>query len=73
MCLLMFEPFVKDDVETEDEVYFAFFLFSGHFFFFCCELVGVIDPVASVTRLSLSNVLCFFGPLSGQRVSFGHL
>lgn len=28
--------------------------------FFCCELVGVIDPVASVTRLSLSNLFCFF-------------
>lgn len=68
----MYEPFVKDDVEKKkkDEVYFALFLFifSGHFFF-CCELVSVIDHVASVTRLSFGCPTPLGLCLSVQRVN----
>lgn len=64
-----YEPFVKDDVEKKKSVFcLVFIFFSGHFFF-CCELVSVIDHVASVTRLSFGCPTPLGLCLSVQRVN----
>lgn len=73
MYVSVYDLFVKNDVgkkkKKEDEVYFAFFVFWPHFFF-CCKLVSVIDPVASLTRLAFGCTTCLGLCLLVQRVFF---
>lgn len=54
ICMSMW----KQKQKKEDEVYFAFVIFWPRFVFFCCKLVSVIDPVASLTHLAFGCPTC---------------
>lgn len=54
----MCELFLKDNVGKTMEKK-GYFLFSGPHFSFCCKLVSVIDPVASLTRLAFGRPTLF--------------
>lgn len=53
--------------KKEDEVYFAFFIFWP---FFCCKLISVIDPVASLARIAFGCPTCLDFRSLVQRVFY---
>ena len=69
-CLYLYVCRCGNKKKKEDEVYFAFVIFWPRFVFFCCKLVSVIDPVASLTHLAFGCPTCLGLCFLVQRVLF---